>query len=79
MQAIQQLLIDENNMAFHSVMGNSYKLNPISNEIIQWLKQAKNKDEIISLLHEKYQISKDDLFIDVSDFLAKLKIYGLYL
>jgi len=77
MQVIDQLILDENNMAFHPMMGNSYQLNLIAKEIITLLKQHKTKDEIIQELSENYDISKNELFIDVSDFIAKLKIYGL--
>ncbi len=77
MQIIDQLILDENNIVFHPMMGNSYQLSPIAKEIITLLKQHKNKDEIIDELSESYEISKNELFIDVSDFMAKLKIYGL--
>jgi len=77
MQIINQLILDENNIAFHPMMGNSYQLNNIAKEIITLLKQHKNKDEIIKKLVTRYEISENELFIDVSDFISKLKIYGL--
>ena len=77
MQVVDQLILDENNMAFHPVMGNSYQLNPISKEIIVMLKQYKSKEEILKELSAKYDVSERELFIDVSDFFAKLKVYGL--
>jgi len=77
MQTIDQLVLDENNIAFHPMMGNSYQLNNISHRIITLLKLHKTKDEIIDTLAEEYEISKNELFIDISDFLAKMKIYGL--
>jgi len=77
MQTIDQLVLDENNMAFHPMMGNSYQLNTIAKEIITLLKHHKNKDEIIKELSDKYEIPQNELFIDVSDFMAKLKVYGL--
>lgn len=77
MQAIEQLVLDENNMAFHPMVGNSYQLNIISREILTLLREYKTKDEIIEELSEKYDVSKNILFIDVSDFFTKLNIYGL--
>jgi len=77
MQAIKQLIVDENNIAYHPMIGNSYQLNSISKEILIALQENKTKDEIIEELSQKYDISKNELFIDVGDFLAKLKIYGL--
>lgn len=78
MQIINQLILDENNMAFHPMMGNSYQLNGIGKEVINLLKQHKTKSEILEQLSNEYNISKDELFIDISDFISKLKVYGLY-
>lgn len=77
MQHINELLLDENKMAFHPMMGNSYQLNEVGIEILKLMKEEKNKQQIIDVLHDSYGTSKDDLFIDVSDFMSKLKIYGL--
>ena len=77
MQVIDQLVLDENNIAFHPMMGNSYKLNDVSKEILILLRHHKTKDEIIEELSLKYEVSKNELFIDVSDFISKLKVYGL--
>jgi len=76
MQVIDQLLLD-NNVAFHPMMGNSYKLNETGKNIIELLKEHKTKDEIVEILAQKYDINKKDVFIDVGDFFAKLRIYGL--
>jgi len=77
MQIVDQLVIDENNIAFHPMMGNSYKLNDIGSEIMMLLKQHKTKEEIIEDLLEKYDVSEQELFIDVNDFFSKLRVYGL--
>jgi len=77
MQTVDQLVLDENNIAFHPMMGNSYQLNSIAKEILSLLKMNKSKDEIIDELALKYDVDKNELFIDVSDFFAKLKVYGL--
>lgn len=77
MQVIEQLIVDENNIAYHPMIGNSYQLNSIAKEIVISLQENKTKDEIIEELSQKYEVSKHELFIDVGDFLAKLKIYGL--
>ena len=77
MRTVDQLVLDENNIAFHPMMGNSYQLNSIAKEIITLLKHHKSKEEIIKELSDRYEVSKNELFIDVSDFMSKLKIYGL--
>jgi hypothetical protein len=77
MQTINQLVIDENNIVFHPMMGNSYQLNDISHEILVLLREHKTKDEIITKLAQEYEVSENELFIDVSDFFSKMKVYGL--
>jgi len=77
MSSINQLVLDENNIAFYPMMGNSYKLNDIGSAILKLLQQGKSVDEIISELSESYDVSRSQLFIDISDFTTKLKIYGL--
>jgi len=77
MRTLDQLVLDENNIAFHPLIGNSYQLNEIAKEIIVALRHHKSKEEIIEELTQQYDVSKEELFIDVSDFLTKLKIYGL--
>jgi hypothetical protein len=77
MQTVDQLVLDENNIAFHPMMGNSYQLNSIAKEILLLLKMNKSKDEIIEELASQYDVDKNELFIDVSDFFSKLKVYGL--
>ena len=77
MQALNELVLDESNIALHPMMGNSFQLNVVGSEILKLLQSGETKEGIIALLHQKYGISEDDLFIDVSDFISKLKIYGL--
>ncbi|SFV90347.1 hypothetical protein MNB_SV-4-102 [hydrothermal vent metagenome] len=77
MRTIDQLVLDENNIAFNPVVGNSYQLNDIAKEILVALRHYKSKEEIIETLAQKYDVSKEELFIDISDFMSKLKIYGL--
>ncbi|MFK5976627.1 MAG: PqqD family protein [Sulfurovum sp.] len=77
MQQLNQLVLDENNIAFNPMMGNSYQLNDISKDIVVLLRKGKTKDEIISEIMKSYDVEENDLFIDVSDFISKLSIYGL--
>lgn len=74
---LNQLIVDENNMAFHPAMGNSYQVNDVAREIISFLKDGKTKEQIVENITEKYQTDKKEVYIDVSDFLAKLKVYRL--
>jgi len=77
MNQIMQLAVDENKIAFQPMMGNSYQLNGIGRDIINLIKENKDKYEIVDILVEQYEKNYNDVFIDVNDFFAKLKIYGL--
>ncbi len=77
MQELLKLVIDENDIAFHPSTGNSYQLNDIAKEIINFLKEGKDKDTIIEEIAKEYGKDRKEVYIDVSDFLNKLKIYGL--
>ena len=77
MQQLNQLVLDENNIAFNPMMGNSYQLNEISRDIVVLLRKGKTKDEILKELCEVYDVDENQLFIDLSDFISKLSIYGL--
>ena len=77
MQVIDQLVLDENNIVFHPMIGNSYQTSEVGTDILRLLQEHKSKDEIIEELMNSYEVSYNELFIDVSDFLSKLKIYGL--
>ncbi len=77
MQNIQQLVLDENNIAFHPMIGNSYKINDTAHLILKHLKQGKDLPSIIKKLAQTYQVSEHDAYIDIHDFLSKLKAYGL--
>ncbi len=74
---IQNLVIDENGMAFDPTLGSSYQLGGSAKEIIDLIKEGKGKAEIIEILAKRYNIDQAQLFIDISDFFAKLKVYGL--
>ena len=74
---LNQLIIDENNMGFIPSMGSSFQMNETAKEIINYLKQGYDKDKIVNEIASKYNQSQQEIFIDVSDFLTKLKIYGI--
>lgn len=77
MELVNNLVIDENNIAYNNALGTSYKLNETGKDILEYLKKGFTKDEILDELVFKYDISKDEAFIDLQDFFIKLKIYGL--
>ena len=77
MSILSQLVCNENDMAFHPVTGSSYKINAIAKEIITLLQEGKTKNQIVETLVKEYDVDRNTLFIDVSDFIKKLQVYGL--
>ena len=77
MEQIKQLIFDGNNIAFNPLLGNSYQLNEIGVTIIELLKKGFNKEEIVEQLAQEYDASEGEIYIDVNDFLTKLKVYGI--
>jgi len=75
---LNEVMIDENNIAFIPSLGISYQLNEIGKKIINFLKDGKSKKEIVEILSKEYNADWRDVYIDVEDFFQKLKIYGLY-
>ncbi|MEO1924280.1 MAG: PqqD family protein [Nautiliaceae bacterium] len=74
---INQMIIDENGVAFIPSLGISFQINETAGEIIELFKQGKNKEEIVQILAEKYERDWREVYIDVEDFFIKLKVYGL--
>ena len=74
---INEMIIDENGVAFIPSLGISFQINETAREIIELLKQGKNKEEIVQILAEKYERDWREVYIDVEDFFIKLKVYGL--
>ncbi len=74
---LNEMIIDENNMAFIPSLGISYQLNSTAKEIIELIKEGKTKEEIVKIISEKTGAKWRDVYIDVEDFFQKLKVYGL--
>lgn len=77
MSLVNQLQINESNIAFHPSIGNSYQVNEVAKKIIALLQKNKAAEEIIEDLSKEYDVPEQELFIDVYDFISKLKIYNL--
>jgi len=71
------LFVDNNNMGVIQSTGETFQMNESAKEIIELLKQGIDKDTVVAQIAKKYNQKEEEVFIDVSDFLAKLKIYGL--
>ncbi len=74
---LNEMIIDENNIAFIPSLGSSFELNESAKRVIELLKEGQSKEEIVQTLSKEYHKRWEDIYIDVEDFLQKLKIYGL--
>ena len=74
---INEIVIDENNMGFIPSLGISYQVNDTAKEIINLIKQGKNRDEIVKTIASESGEDWRNVYIDVEDFFQKIKIYGL--
>ena len=74
---LKEMIIDENGVAFIPSLGISFQINETAKEIIELLKEGKDKEEIVRILAEKYKRDFREVYIDVEDFFIKLKFYGL--
>jgi fatty acid-binding protein DegV len=74
---VKEMIIDENGVAFIPSLGISFQINETAKEIIELLKEGKDKEEIVRILAEKYERDWREVYIDVEDFFIKLEVYGL--
>jgi len=74
---INEMVFDENDMAFIPSLGISFQLNSTAKKIIELLKKGKSKEEIVKTLSSESGVNWRDVYVDVEDFFQKLKIYGL--
>ena len=58
------VLIDNSKNSNHII-----KINEVSKRIFECIKEGKNKDEIIDILLNEYEVSKEQLLKDIDDFI----------
>ncbi len=73
----EEMIIDENNVGFIPSLGISFQMNDTAKKIIELIKEGKNKEDIVKILSDEFDVSWQDVYIDVEDFFQKLKVYGL--
>ncbi len=73
----EEMIIDENNVGFIPSLGISFQMNDTAKKIFELIKEGKNKEDIVKIISDEFDVSWQDVYIDVEDFFQKLKIYGL--
>lgn len=77
MSKLSGLAISNDNFAFDPVSGQSYSLNGTGKEIIDLMIENKSDEEIVQTIVNKYDITEDEAFLEISDFLSKLRVFNL--
>lgn len=62
---------------FNPGTGDSFSSNTIGSEIFSCFKEDKSRQEILSLICEKYDVNKDELEKDLEDFISQLRDHNL--
>ncbi len=77
MQLNKNIAVSENGFIFNPVSGDSFSTNPIGQEIINLMKEQKDRKEIVKILAEKYATEEAILEKDLADFFQMLLSYQL--
>jgi hypothetical protein len=73
MDRLKTLAISETGLIFDPATGSFFSSNAVGIEIINGLKIGKKDREIIDLLFEHYEVSREELESDVTDLIRSLR------
>ena len=71
------IALSDSGFVFNPASGESYTVNPIGVEIIQFLKDGKSIEEVSELILENYSTDLTTIDKDLNDFIVMLKQYSL--
>ena len=77
MQLRKNIAISESGFVFDPSSGDSFSLNPVGMEILEYLKEGKDPDEITGIMTNNYEIDADSFEKYFYDFIGALKQFGL--
>lgn len=77
MARFQSLTINEDGFVFNANTGESYTLNNCGKLVLQLLKQGQNRQEIASVISNKFGITTTKAERDLADFFGQLNALGL--
>ncbi|MBN1970143.1 MAG: PqqD family protein [Candidatus Delongbacteria bacterium] len=76
-EKLQNLAVSDSGFIFDPITGHSYSTNEVGLEILNLLKKGESVDSIVSTMIEEYDTSRDELLVDIEDFIDTLKNYLL--
>ncbi len=77
MRINKKIAFSETGFVYDTSTGDSYSLNPIGLEIIEYLRKGEDLDDIMKILLEKYEVSKTVLEKSLNDFIGSLKTFKI--
>lgn len=77
MKVKNNIAISDSGFVFNPSTGESFSINPISKQIMEWMSAGRSDSDIIDLVVENYATDKDTIEKDLYDFVELLKSYQL--
>ncbi len=77
MKINKKIAFSETGFVYDTSTGDSYSLNPIAIEIIEYMRKDTDLEEIKKKLLEKYDVSKTVLEKSLNDFINSLKTFNI--
>jgi hypothetical protein len=77
MRINRKIALSETGFVFDAGTGDSYSINPIGVEIIEYIKQNLTKEEIKKKLNEKYDVTTPELEKSLDDYFGALKTFNI--
>lgn len=77
MKIKNNIAVSASGLVFNPDTGESFTVNPMGAEIINYLKEGKEQETIESKVLEKYNVERSSFEKDFEDFTALLRIYSL--
>lgn len=77
MKINKKVALSETGFVFDAGTGDSYSINPIGVEIIEFIKQNLTKEEIKKKLADKYEVSAPELEKSLDDYFGALKTFNI--
>jgi len=77
MKINKKIALSETGFVFDAGTGDSYSINPIGVEIIEYIKQNLTKEEIKRKISEKYDVTTPELEKSLDDYFGALNTFNI--
>lgn len=77
MKIKKNIALSDSGFVFNPGTGESFSVNPVGAEILQMIKEKKDKDQIKTLLLKKYNVDESVFERDLDDFINMMKHHHL--